>query len=88
MHLMLSRRNYDDVPGVEQLCKKFPSVSYGSYGYLFLWLCPIHWHCYGFHLIAGCEGRKDPFSSLFEYLPTAPKEIFCDLCLANKVNIV
>ena len=35
-------------------------------------------HCYGFHLIPGGEGRKDPFSSLLRYLPTALTDIFYD----------
>ena len=72
-------KNYDDVPIVDNLCKKkFPEVSYGGYGYMFLWFCPIHGHCYGFHLIFGGEGRKDPFSSLFKYLPEPPTDIFYD----------
>ena len=56
--------------------KKYPGVSYGGFGYLFLWFCPIHEHSYGFHLIAGGEGRKDPFSSIFKYKPDAPQELF------------
>ena len=44
----------------------------------FLWFCPIHGHCYGFHLIAGGEGRKDPCSSLFKFMPTTPTDIFYD----------
>ena len=71
--------NYDDDPEVDSACsKKFPSVSFGGFGYLFLWFCPIHGHCYGFHLISGGEGRKDPFSSLFKYMEKAPKHIFYD----------
>ena len=71
--------NYDDDPEVDIACsKKFPSVSFGGFGYLFLWFCPIHGHCYGFHLISGGEGRKDPFSSLFKYMEKAPKHIFYD----------
>ena len=74
-----ARKNYDDVPSVDDICnKKFPSVSYGGFGYMFLWFCPIHGHCYGFHLIAGGEGRKDPFASLFKFLPEAPTDIFYD----------
>ena len=74
-----SNKNYDNTPTVDDICrKKFPSVSYGGFGYIFLWFCPIHGHCYGFHLIQGGEGRKDPFSSLFKYLPCAPEEIFYD----------
>ena len=71
--------NYDDDPEVDRACsKKFPSVSFGGFGYLFLWFCPIHGHSYGFHLISGGEGRKDPFSSLFKYMEKAPKHIFYD----------
>ena len=73
------RKNYDNLPTVDDLCKKqFPNVSYGGFGYIFLWFCPIHGHCYGFHLISGGEGRKDPFSSLFKYMPEAPTDIFYD----------
>ena len=58
--------------------KKFPRVSYSDYGYMFLGFYPIYGHCYGFHLISGAEGRKDPFSSLYKYLPEAPQDIFYD----------
>ena len=74
-----AKKNYDDVPSVDDMCqKKFPCVSYGGFGYMFLWLCPVHGHCYGFHLMSGGEGRKDPFSSLFKHLPEAPSDIFYD----------
>lgn len=74
-----AKKNYDDVPCVDDICRKnFPTVSYGGFGYMFLWFCPIHGHCYGVHLISGGEGRKDPFSSLFKYMPTAPTDIFYD----------
>ena len=73
------RGNFNDTPTVDEPCtKNYPGVSFGGYGYVFLWFCPIHGHSYGFHLIAGGEGRKDPFSSLFKYKPTAPDEIFYD----------
>ena len=72
-------RNFDDPPEVDLGCtKNFPGVSYGGFGYIFLWFCPIHGHSYGFHLIAGGEGRKDPFSSLYKYKPDAPEEVFYD----------
>ena len=72
-------KNYDDQPHVDDICqKKFPRVSYGGFGYIFLWFCPIHGHCYGFHIISGSEGRKDPFSYLFKYLPKPPTDIFYD----------
>lgn len=48
-------------------------------------ICAIHGHVYGFHLIKGSEGRKDVFSALFKYKPTAPKEIFYDFaCSLNE----
>ena len=60
-------------------CQKyFPQVSYGGFGYLFLFFCPYHGHCYGFHLVKGGEGPKDPFSALFKYKPSPPKEMFFD----------
>ena len=56
------RGNFDDAPTVDEPCTKhYPGVSFGGYGYVFLWFCPIHGHSYRFHLIAGGEGRKDPF---------------------------
>ena len=72
-------KNYDDPPEVDPLCtKNYPGVSYGGFGYLFLWFCPLHGHSYGFHMIAGGEGWKDPFCSLFKYMPEAPDEVFYD----------
>ena len=71
--------NYDDPPEADEECRKlFPAVSYGGYGYLFLWSCPLHGHAYGFHLIQGSEGRKDAFCSLYKYMETAPREIYYD----------
>ena len=73
------RKNYDDAPQVAPMCtKNFPKVSFGGYGYMFLFFCPIHGHCYGFHLISGDEGRKDAFSVMYKYMETSPEEIFYD----------
>ena len=58
--------------------KDYPHVSTGGWGYLFLFFCPIHGHCYGCHLVDGAEGRKDPFSALYKYKPSAPRELFYD----------
>ena len=74
-----SLKNHDDIPGVDRPCRKlFPEVSFGGFGYLFLWFCPIHGHSYGFHMIAGSEGRKDPFSSLYKYCEEMPEHVFYD----------
>jgi Kyakuja-Dileera-Zisupton transposase len=60
-------------------CNKiYPQVSYGGFAHTLLWFCPIHGHCYGFHVINGSEGRKDPFASLVKYMPVAPDEVFYD----------
>ena len=58
--------------------KLFPQVSYGGFGHLMAFFCPIHGHCYGFHLICGGEGSKDVFSALYKFKPTAPHDIFYD----------
>ena len=71
--------NYDDIPVVHDPCtKNYPGVSTAGFGYMFLWFCALHGHCYGFHLIAGGEGRRDPFLSIFKYKKTMPKELFYD----------
>ena len=58
--------------------KNYSPKCQGGYGYMFLWFCPIHGHCYGFHIIAGGEGCKDPFSSLYKYCETMPEDIYYD----------
>ena len=63
--------------------KKIPSVSYGGFCYVLV-VCPVHGHCYGFHIISGGEGRKDPFSSLYKYKLTAPDELFYDFACQLK----
>ena len=74
-----SQPNYDDNPLVDPMCeKKFSGVSYGGYGYMFIWFCPIHGHTYGFHLINKAEGHRDPFCSLYKFLEDMPKHIFYD----------
>ena len=81
-----SKSNYDDLPQVDEPCRKeFPMVSKGGFGHMFMWFCPVHGHCYGFHLIKGGEGRKDPFCALYKYLPVAPKDVFYDFaCQFNE----
>ena len=60
----IKKKNYDDDPLTDDHCsKKYPLVSCGGFGHMFLWICPVHGHSYGFHLIAGGEGRKDPFAA-------------------------
>ena len=38
----------------------------------------MHGHCYGFHIIPGSEGRKDPHASLNTHCEIAPKNIVYD----------
>lgn len=69
---------YDDAPQ-EETCQKVQTrISSGGFCYSFLWFCPIHGHCLGFYLMPGHEGRKDPFSAMFSYLPEPPDEFFYD----------
>jgi hypothetical protein len=60
-------------------CRKmYPKVSLGGFGYLFLYFCPIHGHCYGFHLVKGGEGRKDAFFPVTKFKQSPPLEVFYD----------
>ena len=78
-HKNAKNANFDDMPEVDAACSKlFPKISRSGFGYLFLWFCPVHGHSYGFHLIGGGEGRKDPFSSLYKYCAHMPENIFYD----------
>ena len=63
---------------VDDQCRMYPLVSFGGYSYILLWFCALHGHSYGFHLIDGAEGRKDPFCSLVKYMPDMPDELFYD----------
>ena len=40
---------------------------------MFLWFCPKHGHCYGFHIGNGSGGQKDAAYSLYTHLPEAPE---------------
>mgnify|MGYP001560562913 FL=1 len=77
---------YDQRPEVDGVCTKdYPYQSLGGFGYMAFFFCPLHGHCYGFHLIDGQEGRKDVFNALYKYKPTAPKEMFYDFaCQLNE----
>ncbi|XP_057305447.1 uncharacterized protein LOC130642379 [Hydractinia symbiolongicarpus] len=67
----------DDTPDVR--CRKvYPDVSKKGTTYLFLWFCPYHGHCLGFHIITGSEGRKDALASLYTHLEKGPETIFYD----------
>ena len=82
-----TKYNYDDRPEVEDPCtKNYPSVSFGGFGYLFLWFCPVHGHSYGFHLIAGGRDAKILlvlYSSTWRKLPS----IFIMIMLVNYQSI-
>ena len=71
------KENFDDTPDTH--CQKsYPIVSKKGVTYLFLWFCPSHGHCYGYHIITGSEGRKDAANSLYTFLEKAPKYVFYD----------
>jgi len=68
-----------------ETCSKFyPQVAMPGSTFIFLWFCPLHGHCYGFHIVNKSEGRKDPASSLYSYLPEAPDAIFYDFACGLK----
>ena len=69
--------NFDDKP-LDLCTKVLPQVSKKGMTFLFLWFCPRHGHCYGFHIIPGCEGRKDPAAAVYTHMETPPKCIFYD----------
>ena len=71
---------HDDTPdNDDDACKKsYPRTSYGGWTYCFLFFCPQHGHCYGFHLVNGAEGRRDPFYAVLKFMPEPPKIIFYD----------
>ena len=63
----------------EDTCtKNYTATTQQGWSHLFLWFCPIHGHCYGFHIIKGSEGRKDAFSSAVKYMNKAPRELYYD----------
>ena len=77
----LERRgqNHDDQPHDFEMClKSFPQVSTKGTSHLFLWFCAKHGHCYGFHIIPGSEGRKDPFASMLTHMEDPPSQVFYD----------
>ena len=69
---------FDDKPHTDKCTKDYVKVSKKGFSHCFLWFCPIHGHAYGFHIIHSSEGRKDPFASLYKYMPKAPNHVFYD----------
>lgn len=72
------KQNHDDEPTTSNCKKKYPLVALKGTTFMFLWFCPQHGHCYGFHIVDGSEGRKDPCYSLFSYLKEAPQVVYYD----------
>jgi hypothetical protein len=75
----------EEIASGQDACRKmYPKISMGGFGYMFLYFCPEHGHCYGFHLIKSSEGRKDPFYPLLKYKKTPPTDLYydnaCQLC--------
>ena len=73
---------HDDCPEFEDCSKKYPKVSRRGRTQLYLTHCAEHGHCYGFHLIKGSEGRKDPYYSLLLHLEKPPTDVWYDFCCA------
>ena len=60
----------------EACVMKYPQIANSGSTFLFLWLCPLHGHCYGDHIVNGSEGRIDPDCSLYDHLEVAPEIIY------------
>ena len=65
-------------PDDEDCRKKAVPSTKQDWSHLFLWFCPIHGHCYGYHIIKGAEGPKDAFASSAKYMEKPPEEIYYD----------
>ena len=74
-----SNKTTDTPNEIDDDCTKiYPGISPGGYASCMFMFCPHHFHCYGFHLIQGSEGRKDVFSAMYKFKPSPPKEFFYD----------
>ena len=74
-----SKGNHDDYPQDYEHCRKeYAQISVKGTSHLFLWFCAQHGHCYGFHIIPGSEGRKDPFASLYTHMEAPPDCVYYD----------
>ena len=63
----------DDHSSTATCTKYYPKVARKGTTFMFLWFCPNHGHCYGFHIVNGSEGQKDAAYSLYTHLPEAPE---------------
>ena len=82
-----SSSTYDAIP-TGPCSKNYTKVSHRGWSHLFLYFCPLHGICYGYHIIDGAEGRKDAHSSVFQYMENAPAEIFYDFsCSLNEYTL-
>ena len=61
-----------------QCDKMYPKIALKGSAMMFLWFCPMHGHCYGYHIVNGSEGRKDPCHSLYTHLEKAPEIVYYD----------
>ncbi len=70
----------------EENCKKYYVRASGKgQTFLFLHFCPLHHHCYGFHMVNGGEGRKDVMASLYSFLEKSPDVLYYDnACQASQ----
>lgn len=78
--------NYDDkVEEGDDVCTKNFLKQGRGHSYCFVIFCTLHGHCYGFNVIKGGEGRKDPFHAMAKYMTKAPEVIFYDFaCQLNE----
>lgn len=58
--------------------KSFCKLGKSGMSYLFVWFCPNHGPCLGFHAIPGSAGRKDPAAALYTHKELPPRIVFYD----------
>ena len=65
--------------------KNFSRVSKWRFSYMFVWLCPRHWHCNGYNFIPNQKGQKDAFCSRYKYCANFPECVVYDSsCLLHE----
>lgn len=72
------KKKLNDDASVTACSKIYPQVTKRGRNFLFLWFCPLHGHCFGFHIIPESEGRKDPAASLYLFKEQAPEVVIYD----------
>lgn len=77
-YFAIDKENAKDNPVSWTCSKNYPAISSKGNTVLFLFFCPLHGHCFGFHIVDGSEGRKDAACALYTHLEHSPEIVFYD----------